>query len=48
MASLPGEKKKRGKELILQNRKKKTLIVELVQELRGNGQGLEVNVPNHR
>ena len=26
----------------------KILIVELFQELRGNGQGLEINVPNYR
>ena len=41
------EDKKWGKNLICKIRKKKH-FVELVQELRGNGQGLEVNVPNHR
>ena len=40
------EDKKWGKNLFCKI--KKILNFELVQELRGNGQGLEVNVPNHR
>ena len=49
MASLPGVKIiKEGKTLFCKNWRKKILIVELVQELRGNGQGLKINVPNYR